>query len=98
MASYKQRCFLCHKNWALVRSGRNKFAVCMECEMKTVVEPVEDSMYKKLFDIPLDWYKENPFLRSVRFQYGRYGDLSEKQIEAFKKTVKEMKEGKIQKK
>ncbi len=78
----------------MVRSGRSRFAVCIECEMREIKKPVNDAMYKKLFDIPSDWYKENHFLRSVRFQYGRYGDLSEKQIEAFKKTVKEMKEGK----
>ena len=67
----------------------------MECEMKTVNEPVEDAKFVKMFDIPLEWYKENPFLRSVRYQYGRFGDLSDKQIEAFKKTVKEMKKEKI---
>lgn len=77
-----------------MRSGRSRFAVCMDCEMKSIREPVKDSAYRKLFDIPLDWYKENPFLRSVRFQFGRFGELSEKQVEAFKKTVKELKEEK----
>ena len=77
-----------------MRSGRTRIAICLECEMKEVQQPVESSQMKKLFDIPLDWYRENPFLRSVRYQYGRYGQLTTKQIEAFKKTVKELREGK----
>ncbi len=60
--------------------------------MKVVVQPVKEASFKKLFDIPLDWYKENSFLRSVRYQYGRFNQLTEKQLEAFKKTVKELKE------
>ena len=75
----------------MVHYGRQRFVVCMECEMKEVKKPVKDEKFKKMFDIPIEWYKENHFLRSVRYQYGRYEELSENQIEAFKKTVKEMK-------
>ena len=64
----------------------------MDCEMKVVEQEVEDKEFKKLFQIPIEWYKENSFLRSIRYQYGRWGSLTEKQIEAFKKTVKEKKE------
>ncbi len=71
----------------------------MDCEMKVVEQEVEDKEFKKLFQIPIEWYKENSFLRSIRYQYGRWGSLTEKQIEAFKKTVKEKKEkGKEKKK
>ncbi len=67
--------------------------------MKVVEQEVEDKEFKKLFQIPIEWYKENSFLRSIRYQYGRWGSLTEKQIEAFKKTVKEKKEkGKEKKK
>jgi hypothetical protein len=99
MVAYKQRCALCKNKWALVTSQRQKFVTCMDCEMKVVEKEVEDKEFKKLFKIPIEWYKENSFLRSIRYQYGRWGSLTEKQIEAFKKTVKEKKEkGKEKKK
>ena len=59
--------------------------------MKVVSKPLEISGFKKMFDIPMEWYKENPFLRSIRYQYGRFGNLTERQIESFKETIKEMK-------
>lgn len=46
---------------------------------------------KKMFDIPEDFYKKNSFLRSIKINYLRYGKLTEKQIEAFKKAVDKMK-------
>lgn len=46
---------------------------------------------KKLFNIPEEFYKTNGFLRSIKINYLRFGKLSEKQIECFQKTVKEMK-------
>jgi len=48
---------------------------------------------KKLFDIPEKFYQENLFLRNIKSNYLRFGKLSDKQIEAFKKTVEKMKEG-----
>lgn len=90
MASYKQKCGLCKKNWALMRSGYQRFAVCQECEMKVIAKPVKNPKMKKLFDIPQEWYRENHFLRSVRYQYGRFGDITPKQADAFKATVDEM--------
>lgn len=59
--------------------------------MKEIQHPLEDDTLKKLFDIPMAWYEKNPFLRSVRYQYGRFGRLTDKQLEAFKKTLKDMK-------
>ena len=47
---------------------------------------------KKLFDIPESFYKENSFLRDIKINYLRFGNLSEKQIEAFKKVVNDMNE------
>src|SRR3989344_2569866 len=91
MAKYKQRCSVCKNNWALVYSGRQKFPVCIDCEMKVIQQPLEDKEYFKMFDIPLEWYRENHFLRSVRYKYGRFGNLTDKKIEALKKTVKELK-------
>ena len=55
-----------------------------------IMKPIGDKKFKKLFDLPLDLYKENAFLRSVRYQYGRFGGITDKQLEAFKKAVQEL--------
>ena len=49
---------------------------------------------KKLFNIPEEFYKENSFLRNIKVSYLRFDKLSERQIEAFEKTVAKMKEAK----
>ena len=98
MVAYKQRCAVCKNGWALVTSSRQKFPICKECEMKVVKGKVVDKTLAKMFDIPLEWYEENSFLRSVRYQYGRFESITEKQEEAFKKAVKEMKKKKKEKK
>jgi len=49
---------------------------------------------KKLFDIPEEFYKENVFLRNIKVNFIRYESLTDNQINAFKKTVDEMKKEK----
>jgi len=83
----------CKKNYVTV-TGRQKFPVCYECQKKEMKGEITDPEMKKLFDIPEEFYKRNSFLRDIKINYLRFGKLSERQIEAFKKTVKEMKEGK----
>ena len=53
---------------------------------------IEDPKMKKMFDIPEEFYKKNSFLRDIKVNYLRYENLSDRQIEAFKKTVERMKE------
>ena len=55
---------------------------------------IKDKKMKKFFDIPEEFYKENAFLRNIKVYYLRTGELSEKQIEAFKKTVNNLKKEK----
>ena len=55
---------------------------------------VKDPKMKKMFDIPEEFYKENSFLRDIKVKYLQWGGLTERQIEAFKKTVEKMKEEK----
>ena len=76
-------------------SGK-QFPICVECHMKRINKEIKDPKFKKLFDIPNKLYKENLFLRNIKETYQRFENLTEKQIEAFKKTVKDMKEGKIE--
>ncbi len=71
-------------------SGR-QFPICKDCEMKNFDQPIKNPKYKALLDIDKKWYEENQFLRSVKSHYIRKGMLTERQIEAFKKVVEELK-------
>ena len=51
---------------------------------------ITDPKMKKLFDVPLRLYEENSFLRSIKINYLRYGSLTERQVEAFKKAVEKL--------
>ena len=90
---FKQRCALCKENMVIMYSAR-QFPICVTCHMKKIDQEIKDPKMKKLFDIPKNFYEENYFLRNIKEAFIRFENLSEKQIEAFKKTVKEMKEGK----
>lgn len=89
MASYKQKCMKCNKNYVLT-NWRNKFPVCYECEKSELSKEVTDPAMKEMFNIPEQFYKENSFLRAIKKNYLKYGQLTEKQIEAFKKVVSDM--------
>jgi len=69
----------------------NKFALCYDCQKDELVGKIKDPVMKKMFDIPEDFYRENSFLRNIKINYLKYGNLTEKQIAAFKKTVTNMK-------
>ena len=63
--------------------------------MKKINQPIEDPKYKELFNIPVELYEKSSFLRNIKESYLRFDSLTEKQIETFKKVVKElMDEGK----
>ncbi len=87
MVSYKQLCVRCKKNMVLV-VGRTQFPVCYDCQKSELEGEISDPKMKKLFAIPDELYRQNSFLRSIKSNYLRFGKLSDKQIEAFKKTVK----------
>ena len=89
MAKYKQLCTLCRKNHVVIEQYKQK-PICPECEMKNCDE-IKNKKYKKLFDVPKEVYSKSYFLRNVREYYTRFGKLSEKQVEAFKKTVEKLK-------
>lgn len=88
---FKKKCSRCNKNYVEV-TLRQKYVVCSECQKQEMEGVVEDPEIKKMLDIPEAYYEKNYFLRNIKVNAIRYQSLSEKQIEAFKKTVKEMKE------
>ncbi len=88
---FKQLCYSCKKNYVEL-TPRQRFAICYDCQKPELDKEIKDKEMKKLFNIPEEFYKENSFLRNIKVAYLRYQNLSEKQVEAFKKTVKRLKE------
>ena len=90
MVSYKQKCMRCNKNYVLA-DWRNKYPLCYDCEKPELNGDLKDPKMKELFDVPEECYKLSSFLRSIKKNYLRFGELTEKQIEAFKKVVGDLK-------
>jgi len=86
MAQYKELCKICKTERVLIKS-RKQFPICIKCQMKNFDQEIKDPKFKKLFDIPKEDYINNSFLRDIKSRYLRFGNLSEKQIEVFKKVV-----------
>ena len=91
MAKYKQLCSRCKKKYILV-GWNQKYARCYDCQKTELNQEIENDKMKKFFDIPEEFYEQNFFLRNVKIYYLRNKSLTDKQKEAFKKTVKELKE------
>lgn len=87
---YKQKCARCKKNYVIV-TWKSRFPLCYDCQKGEMVGVIKDLKLKKLLNIPDEFYKENSFLRSIKINCLKYGHLSEKQIEFFKKSVEKMK-------
>lgn len=87
--AYKQRCLNCKKNMVLIKYPKQR-AICSECQTKSISTPITDPKFKKLFNIDPELYQQSSFLRDIRYQYGRFENLSERQISTFARVVKEM--------
>jgi len=89
-ARFKQKCMRCRKNYVAVSSGQ-RYIVCYDCQKPDLDKEIKDPKMKRMFNIPEDFYKENSFLRDIKAKFLQWGELTEKQLAAFKKVVKEMK-------
>jgi len=90
---FKQKCPKCRKNYVVVTS-RQTFIRCYDCQKEDMQGEIKNPKMKKMFNIPEEFYKNNSFLRAIKVNYLKYETLSEKQIEAFEKVVKQMQEEK----
>jgi len=72
-----------------------QFPVCKECQLKQMKQKITDPYYKKMFDIEPKFYEQNDFLRSIKINYLRFQGLTDRQVEAFKRTVEELKDPKL---
>ena len=86
---YKQLCNKCRKNF-VITTYKQRYVACYDCQKEELKGNIKDITMKKLFDIPEEFYKENSFLRNIKIYYLTFGKLTEKQIEAFKKTLKKI--------
>ncbi len=93
MPKYKQLCYRCKKNYVLI-SHRQRYALCYDCQKHDMKGEIKDPKMKKMFDIPEEFYKDNAFLRDIKAKYVKWKNLTEKQVEAFKKVVKKLKDDK----
>ncbi|MCK4588944.1 MAG: hypothetical protein KAT77_00750 [Nanoarchaeota archaeon] len=88
---YKHKCARCRKNYVVI-TYRTRYPLCYDCQKGEMVGEIKDPKMKKMFNIPEKFYRESTFLRSIKINYLRFGKLSERQIETFKKAVKTMKD------
>ncbi|MBN2459482.1 hypothetical protein JXB28_04325 [Candidatus Woesearchaeota archaeon] len=89
---FKQKCERCKTNYVTVSSWRQRRPiVCYECEKKDMQGEIKDPKLKEMLDIPEEFYKQNSFLRAIKINCLRYGSLTQPQIDAFKKTLEDLK-------
>lgn len=69
-----------------------QFVTCYPCQKAEMSGEIKDPKLKKMFNIPEELYMKNAFLRDIKIKYLRFGTLSDKQIEIFKKVAKELTE------
>lgn len=90
ITKFKKKCARCKKNY-VIATYRSGYIICYDCQKKELEGEITDPKMKKLLDIPEEFYKKNAFLRNIKINYLKWGKLSEKQVEAFKKAVEKMK-------
>lgn len=89
--AYKQRCVICKKNMVLIQYPKQR-PNCQECQKRSFSAPITDPKFQKMFAIDPILYDQSSFLRDIRFQYGRFQSLSERQVQTFQRVVKELTE------
>lgn len=92
---FKQRCAICKQNMVIMYKS-SQFPICTVCHMKRIQAEITDPQFKELFNIPQVLYEQSQFLRNIKESYIRFNSLTEKQIEAFKKAVADLKNPKPQ--
>jgi len=88
--NYKQRCYKCKKNFVTV-TWKQKFPVCYDCQKEQLNKEIKNKQMREFFNIPEEFYKKSLFLRNIKLSYLNFKKLTEKQKEAFKKTVEKIK-------
>ena len=65
--------------------------MCYDCQKAEMKGEIKDPKIKKMCDIPEEFYEKNAFLRDIKIKALKW-ELTENQINAFKKVVKQLKD------
>ncbi|MGM5485172.1 MAG: hypothetical protein ACQEP1_04860 [Nanobdellota archaeon] len=93
MIKIKKKCIKCKKNY-VEATTRSRYVICYPCQKDKLNTEIKDPEMKKFFDIPEELYERSPFLRNIKVSYIEYGEITDKQKEAFLKAYKEMSKNK----
>ena len=86
---YKQKCSRCNKNY-VPANYKSRYVLCYDCQKKELAGEITDPKMVKFFNIPEELYEKSSFLRSIKLNYLRYGDLSTPQKTEFKRVADEL--------
>jgi len=89
---FKQKCKICKKEWVII--NRREFPICIKCHMRQIFSEEITSKKYQFLNISKKLYEKSRFLRNIRQAYLMYNSLTKKQIQAFKKTIQELKKPK----
>jgi len=89
---FKQKCKICKKEWVII--NRREFPICIKCHMRQIFSEEITSKKYQFLNISKKLYEKPRFLRNIRQAYLMYNSLTKKQIQAFKKTIQELKKPK----
>mgnify|MGYP001562870803 FL=1 len=78
----------------VVVTAKTRFTVCYDCQKDELQGEIKNPKMKDMFNIPEEFYKDSLFLRNIKINYLKFGKLSDKQIEWFKRVVEDMKKTK----
>ena len=91
---FKQKCKMCKEEWVVI--NRREFPICIPCHMRQIMSEEVTAKKYQFLNVTKATYEKSRFLRNIRQAYLMYKELSKKQIDAFKKVVKDLKNPKKQ--
>jgi len=86
---FKQKCKICHQEWVVI--NYREFPICISCHMRQIMSEKVTAKKYLFLNIDKKLYEKSRFLRNIRQAYLMYHELTKKQIDAFKKTIKDLK-------
>ena len=86
MVKYKQRCGRCKKNYTLSLRSQ-AFIMCAECHAPFLAKEIEDPSMKEFFDIGAEYYDKDAYLRTVKMNYLKYGNITDYQRKQFLRVI-----------
>ena len=86
MVKFKQRCSKCKKNYT-VSMRSQAFVMCAECHEPLINKPIEDEEMKLFFEKGEGFYEKDAYLRTVKMNYLKYGNITDYQRKQFLRVI-----------